>query len=336
MTAVWGNQETKFFHSIDPDTILRCVDELGFNSTGRVLALNALENRVYEVEINNPDTLVAAEKFIIIKFYRPGRWSKEQIQEEHDFLLKLVEKEIPVIAPICINGQTLFSLIEHGIFYALFPKQGGRNTDEFDDETLQRIGRTLGRIHQVGSNMHPVHRLRLNPENYGLQNLAFLTEKKLISANLELTYAKTVEQICWQATEKFRHVAMHAIHGDCHRGNILWRPEALYILDFDDMVIGPAVQDIWLLLPGRDAETCNMRNTLINAYEDFFDFDDSSLQLVESLRALRFIHFSAWIGKRYEDQSFQRAFPHYGTEAYWREQTDDLIMQLRLIKNNDE
>lgn len=327
--SVWGDQATQFFHAIGADEILRCVDLLGFRSTGRVLALNSLENRVYEVEIENPNAKTNSEKFIIAKFYRPGRWSEAQILEEHQFLFDLQEEEIAVIAPLQIEGKSLFFM--SGIFYALFPKQGGRNPDEYDDEFLERLGRTLGRMHQVGKSKQANHRLRINPTNYGIKNLEYLVENKLITPNLEDQYRKLVEEICKMATPAFDKLEVQRIHGDCHRGNVLWRPEGIYLIDFDDMVVGPPVQDIWLILPGRDGESLEYRSKLLAAYEDFSEFDDSSLRLVETLRALRYIHFSAWIGKRYDDHSFKRAFPWYGTPEYWREQVQDLIDQKEFI-----
>ncbi|MDH4467263.1 MAG: serine/threonine protein kinase [Bacteriovoracaceae bacterium] len=332
---MWGNQETKLFLEIGPDEILRCVDSVGLRSTGRVMALNSLENRVYEVELERPlgdqTGNLASDRYVVIKFYRPGRWDRSQILEEHQFLFDLLEHEIPVIAPLSFNNESLFLTKEGDINFALFPKRGGRNPDEFSDEMLQILGRTLARIHQIGKTRQATHRLKLDPQTYGRNNLSSLLSSKLIHPHHVEEYQELVEKICKKSDELFKEIPVQRIHGDCHRGNILWRPEGLFILDFDDMVIGPPVQDIWLVTPGRDEESVAQRNIFLEAYEEFHHFDYSTLRLVEPLRSLRFIHFAAWIGKRFNDESFKKAFYWYGTEHYWREQVNDLRDQWNII-----
>jgi Ser/Thr protein kinase RdoA (MazF antagonist) len=330
---MWGESSTQLFTDIEPDVILKCVDELGLKSTGRVMALNSLENRVYEVEIDNPNAATRTDTFVIIKFYRPGRWSREQILAEHEFLNELLAQEISVIAPLSFGAESLFLLPQKNIFYALFPKRGGRNPDEFNEEMLQVVGRTIGRMHLVGKSKTNSSRLKLDVQTYGLNNLDTLLKEKLIPAAFEAAYAKLVEEICKVTRPLFDRFEMQRIHGDCHRGNILWRPEGIYLLDFDDMVIGPVVQDIWPITPGRDAETKLQREILLEAYEEFCSFDYASLCLIEPLRTLRFIHFAAWIGKRFNDESFKKVFPYYGTEQYWSQQVSDLREQLELIKD---
>lgn len=329
---MWGEVETKHFYDLDPTVILKAVDDLGFRSTGRCLALNSLENRVYEVEIEVDEDKVqsASDRFVVIKFYRPGRWTEQQIREEHQFLWELKDAEIPVVAPLKIQNETLFKL-DDGILYTVFPKQGGRIPDEFQDEELMQLGRLLARLHQVGRGQQAHHRLHITPQMYGRKNLEYLLSSKLLPPHLEKSYASIVETICVESEKLFANKFIQRLHGDCHKGNILWGRDGLSLVDFDDMVVGPCVQDLWLVLPGRDQESMIQRDILLEGYTSMLDFDYSSLKLIEPLRALRFIHFSSWIGKRYQDESFKRAFPFYGTDKYWEEQIHDLRDQLNFF-----
>jgi Ser/Thr protein kinase RdoA (MazF antagonist) len=327
---VWGDQETQYFYEIGPEDILKAVDCLGLRSTGRILQLNSLENRVYQVEIElEEESTNPSDHFVIIKFYRPGRWTKNQILDEHTFLFDLREQEIPVIAPLKINGTSLFEL--KSIYYALFPKKGGRIPDEFDEEASLNLGRLLGRVHLVGAKAVSQYRIKMNPDTFGKQNIQFLLDKKLIHPQIETSYLKTWEGIEKLISPLFQNLTIQRIHGDCHRGNILYAKDGFSLVDFDDMVMGPKVQDLWLIFPGRDEETLKLRDEFLIGYDEFNNFDYSSLKLIEPLRTLRFIHFSAWIGKRIDDPSFQRAFPYYGTIEYWNGQLKDLQDQLELI-----
>ena len=327
---VWGNQETQFFYEIGPDDILNAVDCLGFRSTGRILQLNSLENRVYQVEIelehesNNP-----SDHFLIIKFYRPGRWTKEQILEEHEFLFDLNEEEIPVICPLKINGVSLFET--KNIFYTLFPKKGGRIPDELDEEKALNLGRLMGRVHLVGQKKVAKHRLHLNPHTFGNQNVNYLLENKLINPHIESLYQKTWEQLEKVMTPLFENIPYQRIHGDCHRANIIYAKEGFSLLDFDDMVMGPKIQDIWLLFPAKDEESIMLRDEFFAGYEEFNALNYNQYKLIEPLRTLRLIHFSAWIGKRIQDPFFQRTFPYYGTVEYWNQQVKDLQDQYETI-----
>lgn len=330
---MWGEEETKHFIALDPSTILKAVDKVGFRSTGRCLALNSLENRVFEVEIEVDEDKVKSpsDRFVVVKFYRPGRWSFEQIKDEHDFLLELKEAEIPVIAPFVIKGESLFTDLESSLFYAIFPKQGGRIPDEFQPEELLQLGRLLARMHQVGRRRKAPHRLALTPDIYGRKNLEYLLSSGKIPPHFQKSYQSVVETICLETSKRFEGKLIQRIHGDCHKGNILWGRDGFFLVDFDDMVMGPPVQDMWLILPGRDQDSLIDREILIEGYTSMLDFDQSSLNLIEPLRALRFIHFASWIGKRFDDESFKRAFPFYGTDRYWEEQIQDLRDQLNFF-----
>jgi Ser/Thr protein kinase RdoA (MazF antagonist) len=327
---MWGDNETQYFYALTPELVLDAVEELGLQTTGRCLPLNSMENRVYEVEIEG-DFENPSDAFRVAKFYRPGRWSAEQILEEHQFLQDLVDAELPVIAPIQYEGKTLFKLKEANLWYTLFPKKGGRAPDEMNDEQLEIIGRLLARLHSIGLGKQAKHRITLDTQSYGLGNLQFLLDNDFLPSHLRDPYKQAVETICSLSAPYFEKAKFQRVHGDCHIGNIIWR-ENFYLIDFDDMVVGPPVQDIWLILPGRDAEAIRQREVLLGAYETMHPFDRSSLALIEPLRALRFIHFSAWIAKRWEDPAFKDAFPQFESHHYWDIQLQDLNDQIRAIQ----
>lgn len=329
--------ETRYFFELTPERVLRAVEQNGVRCTGRCLTLNSMENRVYEVEIEIEDETSIrspSERFRVVKFYRPGRWTPEQIGEEHQFLMDLAAAEIPVVAPLQFSdGTTLRRDEATDIYYAIFPKQGGRSPDELQVDQASWIGRLLARMHAIGETRAAPHRLRLTPEVYGLSNLSYLLENRVIPPEFEANYARTVEEICRLSQPLFVDATVQRIHGDCHLGNVLWGSEGPFLVDFDDMVVGPPVQDIWLLTPGRDEYAASARSLLLEGYEQMRSFDYSSLRLVEPLRALRFVHFSAWIARRWQDPAFKRTFDRFGTASYWHEQLTDLAEQLELIRD---
>ena len=335
--SAWGDRETEYFYELTPDRILAAVEEIGVRCTGRTLPLNRMENRVYEVEIEvaDPSQIKSpSEKARVVKFYRPGRWSRDQILEEHRFLLDLREAEIPVVSPIPFaDGATLHHVPEANVLFTVFPKVGGRHPDEMDAEQLRRVGRLLGRMHNVGAERQAEHRLRLTPETYGYGSLDYLLETETLPERMEEAYAETVEEICELSAPLFAEAAVQRIHGDCHLGNLIWNEEeGPFWVDFDDMVVGPPVQDIWLVVPGRDEESRERREYLLEGYEEMREFDRRTLRLIEPLRALRFVHFSGWIAKRWSDPAFPRRFEDFGTERYWGEQLADLREQLELVR----
>lgn len=330
-TNLWGTNATQFFFELNPDLVLDTVEKLGFRTTGRVMAMNSMENRVYEVEIES-DSDNPSDHSKIIKFYRPGRWTKQQIQEEHDFLLDLTEFEVPVIAPIQFEEKTLFTLPDPELYYTLFPKQGGRAPDEFTTEEMEQVGRLLARLHNVGSMKTAPHRLTINPEVYLKSNLDYLVGQKIVPAHYELSYKTVLETIYNLTKDSFKNVTNIRIHGDCHLGNILKRGDVFNLIDFDDMVMGPAVQDMWLLLPGRDEYADNLRNTLLEGYTSMRDFNYEELRLTEVLRTLRMINYSAWIAKRFDDPAFKNAFPFFESPSYWEGQINDLREQIYYLE----
>ncbi|MCC6952675.1 MAG: serine/threonine protein kinase, partial [Deltaproteobacteria bacterium] len=251
-TSAWGEEETKFFFALTPDKIFSAVERLGLRCTGRIFQLNSMENRVYEVEVLHPDSPDQMLSYIA-KFYRPGRWSHEQILDEHRFLLDLEEYDLPVISPFrTAENKTLAVLDDVAISYALFPKARGRTPDELNDEQLARLGRLLARVHNVGAIREAPSRIELNPQTYAISNLDYLLSNDIIPGDLAPSYETVVIQICDLIEPMFEGVKFQRIHGDCHLGNILWGNDGPFLVDFDDMVRGPCVQDLWLMLQGND------------------------------------------------------------------------------------
>lgn len=329
--------QTQHFFNLGPETILRAVERLGVRCTGRCLALNSMENRVFEVEIElQEEERSVYDRFRIAKFYRPGRWSREQILEEHTFLFDLVEHELPVVAPFRNEaGESLFEIEEFGIYYSVFPKVGGRMPQELNSEEMERLGRLLARIHNVGAGRDAPNRLRLDATTYGSDNLDFLLSKGIVPKEVQPLYEQAVKSLVQIAGPWFEGISYHRVHGDLHMGNILMTRQGPFIVDLDDMVRGPAVQDLWLVIPSRDEYGLRLLDSFLEGYEQMRLFDPSTLRLIEPLRALRYIHFTAWIARRWEDPSFKAAFPHYGSMGYWKEQIADLQDQLELISSRN-
>jgi Ser/Thr protein kinase RdoA (MazF antagonist) len=318
-----SSDSTKAFFELTPERVLCAVEALGVRCTGRVLPLNSMENRVYEVEldVDLPTESARWDAFRVIKFYRPGRWTKGQILEEHQFLQDAAEAELPVVVPIRFSsGETVEVVPGTSMLYSVFPKVAGRIRDELSGEELAQIGRLLARLHTVGAKRTFADRLSLTVHSYGHANLEFLRIEKLLPASVESYYFRLAEQICSISEPWFNDVALQRIHGDCHLGNILWLGGQCFMVDFDDSVMGPCVQDLWLLTPGRDADSLQRQDAILEGYRSMRPFSNESMRLREPLRALRMIHFTTWIAKRFEDPAFKRVFVDYGTERYWREQ----------------
>jgi len=333
--SVWGNESTQFFTSLGPDQVLKAAELFGVKCTGRSLQLNSMENRVYQVEIEPADDSIpqnSPERYRIIKFYRPGRWSFDQINEEHIFLSDLVAEEYPVVCPIEYEpGSTILKDPETGLYTSMFPRIGGRNVDELRDHQIPIVGRLLARLHAIGGKKISSHRLHLNCDTYGDQNLDLILSLKVLPPNYEDTYVTLIEDLLDMIEPMFENVEYQRVHGDCHLGNLLDGNDGLFWVDFDDMVMAPPVQDIWLVESGRDDYSLRRRDSLLSAYETFKAFDYDSLKLVEPLRTLRLLHFTAWIGKRYQDMSFKKAFPEYGTDGYWQDQIETMREQSELV-----
>jgi Ser/Thr protein kinase RdoA (MazF antagonist) len=320
------NELTSFF-GLTFDRVLAAVEQAGSRTTGLCYALNSLENRVYDIELEDGRRLIA-------KFYRPGRWSRETILDEHRLLLALADDEVPVAAPEPFpDGDTLHSSDE-GIFFALFPRVGGRAPDELTPQELEQLGRLVGRIHNLGARLQLTHRPLLTPATYGREALALVLSRALLSPSVERRYRDAAEALITHAERLYAGVPLSPIHADFHRGNVLRGREGFVVLDFDDMACGPAAQDLWLVLPSRPRDCPEEVLAIVRGYEQFRAFDAGSLRLVEALRGLRYLRYAGWIQSRADDPAFKAAFPQFGTETYWEGQTADLYEQVRALESD--
>lgn len=315
---------TDLFLSLTPEAVLEAVEAGGVRCKPVCFPLNSFENRVYMMETEDDVRIVS-------KFYRPGRWTEEQILEEHQFLSDLADNEVPVCPTRRFpDGETLKE--KNGIMYCLFDARGGRAPDELGDENVERMGMLVARMHNVGAGRQTVHRLRITSETYIWNNIAWLEEHGTLPPKVATRYVDSAAYIASVFDELADGVPVHRIHGDCHLGNLLLRDDVFHILDFDDMLVGPAVQDLWLSLPGRDDYTRHQRECFLEGYERFREFDRSTLRLIEPLRGLRMIHYATWLARRWHDPIFPRTWPHYGTEEYWEDETsalEDLVTHIK-------
>jgi len=311
------------FAALSPDAIISAVEAAGFTCDGRILALGSYENRVFQVGLEESDPLVA-------KFYRPGRWSDEAILEEHEFALELAAAEIPVIAPLraAVDGATL--LHHEGFRYALYPRRGGQWPELATEDDRQWIGRFLGRIHAVGSARAFRHRPRLSPQAMGRDSAAYLLAGDRIPQYVRHRYQQIVSELLDLVEARFEAVGplrFLRIHGDCHRNNVLWTPAGPHFVDLDDCMTGPAIQDLWMLLAGDTREMRAQLDQILEGYGKFASFDPVETTLIEPLRALRMVHYAAWLARRWHDPAFPRAFPWFGEPRYWERHVAELEEQ---------
>jgi len=302
------------YQSLTPDIVLDAVEATGIRADGCLLALNSYENRVYQIGVEEGETLVA-------KFYRPGRWSDEAIQEEHDFAAELEDRDIPAVPPLPDpEGHTLRR--HAGFRFALFPRRGGRWPELEDPDTQFRLGRLLGRLHAVGAIRPFAHRPTLNVESVGDASREYLLGSGFLPRLYEGQYRDLTEELLAAVREGFEaagEVAAIRLHGDCHPGNILWTEQGGHFVDLDDARMGPAVQDLWMLLSGERHEMIAQLSELLEGYDEFYEFNPRELQLIEPLRTLRMIQYAAWLARRWDDPAFPAAFPWFNTEQYWEE-----------------
>lgn len=314
-----NDQVREDFANLNPDRVVDAVESQGLLSDLRVFALNSYENRVYQFGLEEADP-------VVVKFYRPGRWSDEQILEEHRFTQQLFDHEISVIPPWQNpDGDTLFHF--EGFRFAIYPRRGGHAPALDDMENLFQLGRLFGRLHLLGSSETFAHRPTLSSQSFGHQSRAFLLEHNFLPDSLRDAYASLSEDLLKVIDQRFADAPSTLLrcHGDGHVGNILWRGEETWLVDFDDSRMAPAIQDLWMFLSGDPDNQQRALMELVEGYEEFYEFHPRELSLIEPLRSLRIMHHAAWLARRWDDPAFPKAFPWFNTERYWGEH----ILQLR-------
>lgn len=314
------------YAGLTPDLLLNAIESTGLRCDGRLLALNSYENRVYQVGIEEESGNPVPAAPIVAKFYRPGRWSDEQILEEHAFSTELAEREIPAVPPRQFEGRTLHAF--EGFRFAVYPRRGGRAPELDNPDVLEWMGRFIGRIHAVGALAPFSRRPALDIETFGDQPRAWLLAHDFVPADLRQAFASVLDQAlagvrdCYARAGAVRSLRLH---GDCHPGNVLWTDDGPHFVDFDDARNGPAIQDLWMLISGDRGTMTRQLSDVLAGYEDFFEFDRRELHLLEALRTLRMIHYAYWLASRWEDPAFPAAFPWFQATKYWQDQ----ILQLR-------
>jgi len=315
MTA--GNAQP--FAELDPDRICSAIESIGLIPDGRLLALNSYENRVWQVGIEGSEP-------VIVKFYRPGRWTDASIEEEHRFTQELASAGVSVVAPRDIDGRTLFH--DEAFRFALFDRRGGHAPELAHKPTLSALGRALGRIHAVGRADRFVHRPELTIDRWGVRARDELIAGSWIPLQLAEAFESLTQhlldaiRITWDRAGDYRRIRLH---GDCHVGNILWRDDQAHFVDLDDCVTGPAIQDLWMLIAGERHEREQQLSWLLQGYRLFAEFDPRELHLIEPLRCLRMLHHQAWLARRWDDPAFPRAFPWFEDARHW----ENILQQLR-------
>lgn len=314
------------FDALTPDFIMDAIESQNYRCDCRILTLNSYENRVYQIGIEDEQPLIA-------KFYRPERWSDQQILEEHEFTRELAEHELPVVAPL-INpaGEILHHY--RGFRFSLYPRKGGHAPELDNLDQLKILGRLLGRIHLLGSSRPFNHRPKLDCQSFGHESVALIGEK-FIPVEYRESYQSLTRDLLLQIDERFARletIRNIRVHGDCHSGNMLWRDGAPHFVDFDDARMAPAIQDLWMLLSGPEDQQRLQIENILEGYQQFNDFNFQELQLIEPLRTLRIIHYSAWLAKRWNDPAFPRTFPWFNGMQYWGEHILELREQLAAMQ----
>ncbi|MBI3560867.1 MAG: serine/threonine protein kinase [Gammaproteobacteria bacterium] len=315
------------YAGLTPDVILDALSAMGLQPTGRFIALNSYENRVYQVELE-------AAGYSVVKFYRAGRWSDATILEEHGFALELAAQGIALIPPQVIGTQTLH--VHAGFRYALYPRRGGRPPELEHAQVQEQLGRMLGRLHAVGRLQRFEHRPVLTVNNYARAALEVIQASGFVPGHVQHNYFQVAEALLRSIADRFEAIGAGTLrlHGDCHPGNILWTDAGPHMVDLDDCCTGPAMQDLWMLLSGTRDEMTKQLRTILDGYETFTDFDYSELRLIEAMRGLRLLHYSGWLTRRWQDPAFPLHFPWFNTARYWEEQVMILREQVETLEND--
>jgi Ser/Thr protein kinase RdoA (MazF antagonist) len=316
------------YDSLTPDVVMDALAAIGLYADGRLTALSSYENRVYQAHLDEP---FEGHSAVVAKFYRPNRWTEAQILEEHAFSAELAQAEVPAVAPLAPGGRTLHH--HAGFAFSVSPRRGGRAPELEDLDVLEWIGRFLARLHNVGAAAPFRTRPAIDVESFAIEPRDWLLAHNAIPLDVQGEW----QALCERAIARMRtamalpHDTLR-VHGDCHPGNILWTPDAgPHFVDLDDARTGPAVQDLWMLLSGERAQRQRQLGALLDGYEQLREFDRRELALIEPLRTLRLVHYSAWLARRWDDPAFPRAFPWFGTSDYWRGQVQMLEDQLEMM-----
>lgn len=309
------------YYALTPDAIVDAMMSIGLHVDTGLMALNSYENRVYRFKSDQDGALVA-------KFYRPGRWSQAQIQEEHDFLFALAKAKMRVALPLVRDQQSVF--VFNDMFFAVWPAVAGRQFEADNLDQLEALGEQLGRLHQVGATFPLVHRPTLSTDDYLLRARKLLATEAQIPAKLKEEFFKRLDVLIARTCVLYQPKQQLSLHCDCHASNILWH-DGPWLLDFDDCRTGPAVQDLWMMLSGSRQEQLMQLDTLLAGYESVREFDSSELALIEPLRAMRMVNYMAWLAARWSDPAFPANFPWFNTPDYWQQQLRVLDEQLQLL-----
>jgi len=318
------------YDNLTPDTILAALENLGFEINGQFLALNSYENRVYQLGIEDGPP-------VVVKFYRPNRWSDEAILEEHEFCYQLAEYDIPVALPLQIQQNTLHKI--DGFRIAVYERKSGHAPEVDQLDELKSLGRLLGRIHSVGTTKQFQHRHKFSSQRFGHEARATVLKSGFLPDYLKESYSSVTESLLAFIDERVDGIMApvnRRIHGDFHMGNVLANRGVFWIVDLDDCCSGPAIQDIWMLLSGEKHEKESQLVSIISGYNEFFEFDVSELRLVESLRTLRLMNYSAWLANRWDDPAFPQSFPWFDSPRHWEEHLQSLQEQLYLLQGNED
>ncbi len=307
------------FARLTPDSVMDATESAGLRCDARILELNSYENRVYQIGIEDGEPVIG-------KFYRPNRWTEEQILEEHSFTLQLAEMDVSAVPPLDLgSGQTLGRFAD--FMFALYPRKGGRAPDLDDHDNLEILGRHIGRIHSIGAERAFKHRPSVSIDEYGHHSRAFLLEEGFIPSDLRAAYEQVTGAILGRLDGIFANSHFIRLHGDCHMGNVLWRDSAPHFVDFDDARNGPAIQDMWMMLSGDADEQSQQIARILAGYRTFADFNYAELALIEPLRTLRMMYHATWLARRWDDPAFPRAFPFFNTPYYWSQHIQELREQ---------
>ncbi|SEA71608.1 serine/threonine protein kinase [Alkalimonas amylolytica] len=312
------------FADLTPDTVLDALEELGLAIDSGLTALNSFENRVYQFRGELPGQPTIQRW--VVKFYRPQRWSLQQLQEEHDFTRELLAADVPVVAPVSLHGQSVLPYA--GGYFALFPSRGGRSLETDNEEQLAQLGRFLGRLHQVGKSKVFQHRPTFSVESHLHQSRQALQQCPQIPPHMQSAFFTALDQVIAEAANQYQPKELIRVHGDCHAGNLFIDQQGPFFVDLDDCRMGPAIQDLWMMLSGERSDQLLYLETMLEEYQQYCDFNPVELKLIEPLRAMRMIHYMAWLARRWDDPAFAMNFPWFATDKYWEQQALVLKEQL--------